>query len=88
MNANPLRRLESFGQSIWTDFISREMIEGGGLQKLIRNDGVGGVTSNPSIFEKAIAESHDYDAAIRDLAGQLADPRDQEASQRIQPSEH
>jgi transaldolase len=70
MNANPLRKLESFGQSIWTDFISREMIEGGGLQMLIRNDGVSGVTSNPSIFEKAIAESHEYDASIRDLARQ------------------
>ncbi len=70
MNPNPLKNLESFGQSIWTDFISRGMIESGGLLKLIQNDGVGGVTSNPSIFEKAIAESHDYDAAIRDLAKQ------------------
>lgn len=70
MKPNPLRKLESLGQSIWTDFISREMIEGGGLRKLIGEDGVCGVTSNPSIFEKAIAETHDYDDAIRKLSGQ------------------
>jgi transaldolase len=70
MKSNPLRSLETFGQSIWTDFISRGMIESGELLRLVKNDGVGGVTSNPSIFEKAIAESHDYDAAIRELADQ------------------
>jgi transaldolase len=70
MSPNPLKTLESFGQSIWTDFISRGLIESGELLRLIQNDGVGGVTSNPSIFEKAIAESHDYDVAIRDLAKQ------------------
>jgi len=69
MKQNPLRKLETFGQSIWTDFISRGMIESGDLLRLVQNDGVGGVTSNPSIFEKAIAESHDYDAAIRTLSG-------------------
>ncbi|HEY6951009.1 MAG TPA: transaldolase [Bacteroidota bacterium] len=70
MKSNPLRSLESFGQSIWTDFISRGMIESGELLRLVNNDGVGGVTSNPSIFEKAIAESHDYDSAIREMADQ------------------
>ncbi len=70
MKANPLKTLESFDQSIWTDFINWKMIEGGGLQRLIRDDGVSGVTSNPSIFEKAIAESHDYDAPIREWAQQ------------------
>ena len=69
MKQNPLRKLETFGQSIWTDFISRGMIESGDLLRLVQNDGVGGVTSNPSIFEKAIVESHDYDAAIRTLSG-------------------
>jgi transaldolase len=70
MRSNPLQTLEAFGQSIWTDFISRDMIESGELSRLIEKDGVSGVTSNPSIFEKAIAESHDYDVAIRDLARQ------------------
>jgi transaldolase len=70
MKNNPLINLEKLGQSIWTDFISRRMIEGGGLQNFIANDGVTGVTSNPSIFEKAIANSHDYDSAIKELAKQ------------------
>ena len=75
MKDNPLLNLESFGQSIWMDFIRRETITSGELQQLIQDDGVSGVTSNPSIFEKAIAESHDYDEAIRALTleGKTAD---------------
>ncbi|MDQ2691186.1 MAG: transaldolase [Chloroflexota bacterium] len=75
MNPNPLVELQSLGQSIWIDFISREMISSGELQRLIQEDGVSGVTSNPSIFEKAITESDDYDEAIRALTlqGKTAD---------------
>ncbi len=65
MKDNPLLRLEKLGQSIWLDFIRRGQITSGELQKWIDEDGVTGVTSNPSIFEKAIAGSHDYDGAIR-----------------------
>ncbi|WP_020676195.1 transaldolase [Geopsychrobacter electrodiphilus] len=68
MKNNPLLKLESFGQSIWLDFISRRILDSGDLLRLINEDGVSGVTSNPSIFEKAIAESNDYDDAIRSLA--------------------
>jgi transaldolase len=68
MNKNPLVKLESFDQSIWLDFISRGMLNSGDLLRLIIEDGVTGVTSNPSIFEKAIAESNDYDETIRSLA--------------------
>jgi transaldolase len=68
MNDNPLLKLESFGQSVWLDFISRGMLDSGELLQLINEDGVSGVTSNPAIFEKAIAESNDYDDAIRSLA--------------------
>ena len=68
MNANPLLKLSSFGQSIWLDYIRRRMIDAGELKKLIDDDGLKGVTSNPAIFEKAIAGSPDYDAAIRSLA--------------------
>jgi len=68
MKDNPLLKLESFGQSIWLDFISRGMLDSGELLRLINEDGVSGVTSNPSIFEKAIAESNDYDDAILSLA--------------------
>ena len=67
MKSNPLLELESFGQSIWMDFISRGTISSGQLQKWIEQDGVSGVTSNPSIFEKAITGSDDYDESIRTL---------------------
>ena len=68
MKENPLLKLATFGQSIWLDYIRRRMIDSGELQKLIDGDGLKGVTSNPAIFEKAIAGSPDYDAAIRTLA--------------------
>jgi transaldolase len=75
MEDNPLRKLESFGQSIWLDFTRRGMVASGEFRRLIEEDGLSGVTSNPSIFEKAIDGSHDYDEAIRDLAlaGRSAD---------------
>ena len=65
MSNNPLLDLQAFGQSIWIDFISRGMISGGELQRMIEEDGVSGVTSNPSIFEKAIRESNDYEKALQ-----------------------
>ncbi len=65
MSQNPLLDLQAFGQSIWIDFISRGMITSGELQRMIEEDGVSGVTSNPSIFEKAISESNDYDELLR-----------------------
>ena len=68
MNRNPLLVLESFGQSIWLDFLRRNALENGEIQRLIEQDGVSGLTSNPSIFEKAIAGSHDYDNDIRAMA--------------------
>lgn len=68
MKNNPLLKLETFGQSVWLDFLGRNALDNGELQELIDQDGVSGLTSNPSIFEKAIAGSHDYDNAIRTLA--------------------
>ena len=68
MKENPLLKLENLGQSIWMDFIRRGMISSGELKQLIEEDGLRGVTSNPSIFEKAITGSNDYDDAIRALA--------------------
>jgi transaldolase / glucose-6-phosphate isomerase len=62
--ANPLRTLNEYGQSVWLDFVSRDLLKSGGLSKLIREDGLRGVTSNPSIFEKAIGHGDDYDALI------------------------
>ena len=57
---NRLRALEVFGQSVWLDYIRRSLIESGELRRLIAEDGVRGVTSNPAIFEKAVAGSSDY----------------------------
>lgn len=68
MNKNPLLDLENLGQSIWLDFLRRNALENGQIQGLIEEDGASGLTSNPSIFEKAIAGSHDYESQIRSLA--------------------
>jgi len=70
MSKNPLLQLQAFGQSIWLDFLRRGMMASGEIQQLIEEDGLRGVTANPSIFEKAIAGSHDYDDAVRTLARQ------------------
>jgi len=61
---NPLERLHDFGQAVWLDFLARRFIAEGGLKKLVEQDGLTGVTSNPSIFEKAIAGSADYDSSL------------------------
>jgi hypothetical protein len=67
MEENPLQKLNTFGQSLWLDLLSRRMLTSGGLRRLIEQDGVTGLTSNPAIFEKAFAESRDYRDAIRAL---------------------
>src|SRR3569832_2203414 len=61
---NLVKALENHGQSVWLDFLARGFIAKGELKKLIDNDGLKGVTSNPSIFEKALGSSDEYDAAI------------------------
>jgi transaldolase/glucose-6-phosphate isomerase len=61
---NPLRSLNEHGQVVWLDFLSRRFIADGSLQRLIDEDGLAGATSNPSIFEKAIVGSRDYDAEL------------------------
>jgi transaldolase len=65
VGSNPLKQLGALGQSIWLDYIRRDLMASGGLRRLIEEDGLRGMTSNPSIFEKAIVESHDYDDDIR-----------------------
>src|SRR5436309_2086065 len=66
---NALVELQKFGQSFWYDNIRRGLINSGELKKMIDQDGLRGVTSNPTIFEKAISSSTDYDDAIRGLVG-------------------
>ena len=77
---NPLKALLSYGQSMWLDYIRRDLITTGGLKKMIEEDGLRGMTSNPSIFEKAIAESSLYD----DLLKSLASRRDLDATGRYE----
>lgn len=66
--SNPLVELGRAGQSIWYDQMERALLESGTLQKLIERDDLRGLTSNPTIFEKAIGGSHDYDEALERLA--------------------
>ena len=71
MAANPLKELHDLGQSVWLDLIRRNMLAPGGeLERLIEEDGIRGVTSNPAIFEKAINGSSDYDDALLALTRQ------------------
>jgi transaldolase/glucose-6-phosphate isomerase len=65
---NPLQALLSYGQSMWLDYIRRDLITGGSLKKMIEEDGLRGMTSNPAIFEKAIGESSLYDDILTSLA--------------------
>ena len=69
---NPLKALLSYGQSLWLDYIRRDLITSGKLKTMIDDDGLRGMTSNPSIFEKAIADSHLYDDMLKSL-GSRAD---------------
>jgi len=72
-----LEQLRSVGQSIWLDFLRREMITSGHLDRLRREDFVTGITSNPSIFNKAISQGSDYDEGVQDLAAAgRVEPRD------------
>lgn len=67
---NRVKQIHDLGQSIWLDFLSREIMDNGKLQKLIDEDGICGVTSNPSIFQKAISSSDQYDADLHEFASQ------------------
>ncbi len=65
--SNPLKDLEKFGQSVWIDNISRGMLKKGELKRLVEEDGISGVTSNPTIFQKAIGKGSDYDEQLKAL---------------------
>lgn len=72
---NPLQSLLDFGQSVWLDFIRRNLITTGELKRLIDEDGLRGVTSNPAIFEKAIAGSNDYEQFLQECIQQGLDAK-------------
>jgi transaldolase/glucose-6-phosphate isomerase len=77
MPANPLQKLGEHGQSVWLDYISRELVIGPDLARMIAEDNVTGMTSNPTIFEKAIADGTHYDEQIHELLDQgIEDPNE------------
>ena len=76
MSKRPLEELSDQGQSVWIDSLSREMIESGELERLIREDSVVGVTTNPSIFQKAMASGHAYDEQMRDVLERQQDGKE------------
>ena len=73
---NRLREIEALGQSIWIDNLNRELLDTGALRALIEEDGISGVTSNPTIFEKGMGHSTRYDDAFREAARETQDPQE------------
>jgi transaldolase len=75
MPGTPLHRLSALGQSVWIDYLSRELLESGELARMMEEDAVTGVTSNPTIFQKAMAEGTRYDAQLAELSDAGLDPQ-------------
>src|SRR5215211_7183594 len=67
MSKSRLHQLSEHGQSVWIDYLSRDLIHQGELERMMREDAVVGVTSNPTIFQKAISQGNAYDEQLRDL---------------------
>ncbi len=76
MADSKLHELSKRGQSVWIDYLSRDMLEEGELARMMREDAVVGVTSNPTIFQKAISHGERYDEQIKQLLEQEADPKE------------
>src|SRR5215204_6260133 len=75
MPDTPLKQLSAHGQSVWIDFLSRSFLQDGDLEALVR-DGVVGVTSNPTIFQGAIAEGDAYDEQLREVLQSETEPKE------------
>ncbi len=73
MASNPLAQLSKLGQSPWYDQMTRSLVSQGTLKKMIEEDGLRGLTSNPTIFEKAISGSKDYEDTLRAMVGKGAE---------------
>jgi transaldolase len=76
MGKSRLHRLADFGQSVWIDFLSRKMLQSGELERMMREDAVVGVTSNPTIFQKAISAGDAYDEQLREVLEDERDPKE------------
>ncbi|MBA3261028.1 MAG: transaldolase [Thermoleophilaceae bacterium] len=74
--SNKLREIEALGQAVWIDNLNRQLLDGGTLGELIEQDGISGVTSNPTIFEKGMGQSDRYDAAFREVAAETSDSQE------------
>src|SRR5919202_531891 len=73
---SPLHQLADHGQSVWIDFLSRQLLQSGELARMMRDDAVVGVTSNPTIFQKAISQGDAYDEQLRECLERLDDPKE------------
>jgi transaldolase len=76
MARSRLHELSQQGQSVWIDFVSRELIRGGGLERMMDEDAIVGVTSNPTIFQKAISQGSGYDDQIRECLEEVGDAKE------------
>src|SRR3954454_21083110 len=76
MAESRLQKLSKRDQSVWIDSLSRTMLESGALEQMMREDAVVGVTTNPSIFQKALAEGDAYDDQLREVAETENDPKE------------
>lgn len=76
MAKTPLHQLADHGQSVWMDYLSRELLHTGGLERMMRDDAIVGVTSNPTIFQKAIASGSGYDEQLREALAATDDPKE------------
>ena len=74
--SNKLREIEALGQAVWIDNLNRQLLDEGTLATLIADDGISGVTSNPTIFEKGMGGSDRYDDAFREVLGETSDPQE------------
>ena len=74
--SNKLREIEALGQAVWIDNLNRDLLDDGTMRDLIEQDGISGVTSNPTIFEKGMGHSDRYDDAFRELAAETSDPQE------------
>jgi transaldolase len=76
MAKSKLHELSELGQSVWIDFLSRQMLQSGKLARMLEEDAVVGVTSNPTIFQKAISEGDAYDEQLREVLAEEDDPKE------------
>jgi transaldolase len=74
--SNKLRDIEALGQSIWIDNLNRQLLDDDTMRELVEQDGISGVTSNPTIFEKGMGQSDRYDDAFREIAAETDDPQE------------